>query len=128
MTPQSDISAGQPDAGPEPAAAAADEVTGDRNAATMRPLAPSGPWHDIQAVFVDDPRRSVRMAAEEVETALAALVASLRQRQVAVAPDNVTAGSADTERLLETLRSCRAFWIGLHDLSRRLTDPDAVGR
>ena len=43
-------------------------------------------WHDIQAIFVDDPHGSVELAAAAAEAAVSALVESLPQRQAALVP------------------------------------------
>jgi hypothetical protein len=83
---------------------------------------PGQQWHDIQATFVDDPRGSVQRAAEAVDTAVAALVDQLRERQSAMAaPDTATSASAtDTEELREMLRTYRTFCQSLSDLGTQL--------
>lgn len=41
----------------------------------------SARWHEIQAMFVDDPRASAEMAASLVDDSIQALVASVRDQQ-----------------------------------------------
>lgn len=81
-------------------------------------------WRDIQAMFVDDPRASVQLAAQAVDNAVGTLVETLHKRQSELPS---AAGAAenpgDTEQLRETLRSCRLFCQSLADLSRQLEQP-----
>ncbi len=81
-------------------------------------------WRDIQAMFVDDPRASVQLAAQAVDIAVGTLVETLHRRQSELPS---AAGAAedpgDTEQLRETLRSCRIFCQSLADLSRQLEQP-----
>lgn len=74
-------------------------------------------WHDIQALFVDDPRGSVQLALQAVDGALTTFVQGLREQQAALTPD---ARLGDTERLRATLRSSRAFWENLVRLGGEL--------
>ncbi len=66
-------------------------------------------WSEILAMFVDDPRGSVKLAAGLVDQAVEDLVASVRQRQatLAAAWQDTDAG---TEALRGALRDYRAFW------------------
>jgi plasmid stabilization system protein ParE len=79
-------------------------------------------WHDIQAMFVDDPRGSVERAAAAAEAAVSGLAEALR-RQAAL-PE----AGADTEQLRGALRSYRIFCQSLADIGRQLPHPQAVGR
>ena len=94
-------------------------------------------WHDIQAMFVDDPRGSVQLAAQAADDAVGALVDSLHQRQSALEPAGSPAGAAgpsdterpsDTEQLREALRSYRVFCEAVGDLSHRLPQTSGIAR
>lgn len=91
---------------------------------------PGADWHDIQAMFVDDPRRSVKSAAEEADAAVAALAELLHRRRSALG--TATAGAPDapgeTEELREMLRSYRIFCQGISDLGGQLEEPAATAR
>ena len=81
-------------------------------------------WHDIQAMFVDDPQGSVQRAAAAADDAVSALVESLRQRQAVLGP----ADPADTEQLRSTLRSYRIFCQRVADLDEQLPRVGAMDR
>ena len=76
----------------------------------------AGRWTEIQAMFVDDPRASVELAADLVDDSIEAFVASARQLQGSL---RSTWGSsdADTEQLRKALQRYRAFWRHLHNIS-----------
>lgn len=76
----------------------------------------AGRWPEIQAMFVDDPRASVEMAADLVDDSLEAFIASVKQFQSSL---RSTWGSseADTEHLRKTLQRYRACWRQLHSIS-----------
>jgi len=65
---------------------------------------------------VDDPRGSVKMAADAVDSAIEELVASVRARQQALA-STWQASDADTERLRTALRAYRNFVAQLEPMS-----------
>jgi hypothetical protein len=92
-------------AGPQPAAAAA--RTSARGAAESTSL--SAQWPEILAMFVDDPRASVEMAAGLTDDSVEALIGSVKQRQHALlsAWQGTDAG---TEDLRTTLQAYRTFW------------------
>ena len=76
----------------------------------------AGQWHEIQAMFVDDPRMSVEQAAGLVDDSVEALVAAVQTRQSSLASawqDN----KADTEQLRTALQQYRVFWNRLDDFS-----------
>jgi hypothetical protein len=73
-------------------------------------------WSEIMATFVDDPRGSVTMAADAVDTAIEELVASVRARQQALASSWQGSGT-DTERLRTALREYRRFGAQVQQLS-----------
>jgi len=76
----------------------------------------AGRWTEIQAMFVDDPRASVELAADLVDDSLEAFVASARQLQGSLR--SAWGGSdADTEQLRKALQRYRAFWRQLHSIS-----------
>jgi hypothetical protein len=95
-------------------------------------------WHDIQAMFVDDPRGSVERAAQEAEAAVSALVESLRQRQAALAPagtstsasdtDASDTDASDTEQLRTALRGYRVLCERLVGLEEQLPRTGAMTR
>ena len=66
-------------------------------------------WRDIQAMFVDDPRASVQLAAQAVDNAVGTLVETLHRRQAEFPSAGAAGDPGDTEQLRETLRSCRLF-------------------
>lgn len=91
---------------------------------SARPADLSQQWHDIQAMFVDDPRGSVDLAAAAADVAVSALVQTLQQRQSALAPAGSTsADPGGTEQLREALRSYRIFCQSLTEIGQRLTQP-----
>jgi hypothetical protein len=81
-------------------------------------------WHDIQAMFVDDPQGSVDRAAAAADDAVSALVETLRRR--------LSAGPAcdlgDTEQLRSTLRSYRDFCQRVADLDEELLQASPMAR
>jgi hypothetical protein len=86
-------------------------------------------WHDIQAMFVDDPRGSVVLAAAAAEAAVDALMATLHQRETALRPastaghDSPAGDSTETEQLREALRSYRMFCQQVTHLGQQLSEP-----
>jgi len=70
-------------------------------------------WSEILVAFVDDPRGSVKMAAEAVNLAIEEVVSSLRARQRALA-SSWQATEADTEQLRTVLRQYRGFGAQVH--------------
>jgi hypothetical protein len=66
-------------------------------------------WSEILAAFVDDPRGSVKMAADAVDSAIEEFVNSVRARQRALA-SSWQSSDADTEQLRTALREYRRFW------------------
>jgi hypothetical protein len=83
-------------------------------------------WHDIQAMFVDDPQGSVERAAQEAEAAVSALVESLRQRQAALVPAGTSTTPSDTEQLRAALRGYRLFCERLAGLEEQLPRSEAI--
>ena len=77
---------------------------------------PSARWHEIQAMFVDDPRSSAEMAAGLVDESVQALVASVREQQ-----DSLLAAwhgeNAGTEELRAAVQHYRAFGGRLADFT-----------
>ena len=74
-------------------------------------------WHEIQAMFVDDPHSSAEMAAGLVDESVQALVASVREQQ-----DSLLAAwhgeNAGTEELRAAVQHYRAFGGRLADFTR----------
>jgi hypothetical protein len=86
-------------------------------------------WHDIQAMFVDDPRGSVQLAAAAAETAIGTLVEDLQLRQAALAPPvGASNDPGDTEQLREALRNYRIFCQSLTDIGQQLPRSAAAAR
>ena len=77
----------------------------------------SARWHEIQAMFVDDPRSAVELAAGLVDDSGQALVAFVKEQQ-----DSLLAAwhgeDAGTEELRVALQRYRAFGTHLADFSR----------
>jgi hypothetical protein len=74
-------------------------------------------WHEIQAMFVDDPRACAESAAGLVDESIQALVAFVKEQQ-----DSLLAAwhgeDAGTEELRTAVRHYRAFGNRLADFSR----------
>jgi hypothetical protein len=66
-------------------------------------------WHEILARFVDDPRGSVTMAADAVNSAMDEFVNSVRARQRALA-SSWQGSDTDTEQFRTALLDYRNFW------------------
>jgi hypothetical protein len=73
-------------------------------------------WHEILAMFVDDPRSSVEQAAGLVDESIQTLIASVKEQQ-----DSLLAawhdGDAGTEELRTAVQHYRAFGNRLADFS-----------
>jgi hypothetical protein len=90
-------------------------------------VAASREWLDIQAMFVDDPRGAVQLAATQADSALSALVTALQEQQAALAPasatvpgDGMAADPAETEQLRSALRGYRSLCQSLADMAGSL--------
>jgi hypothetical protein len=74
-------------------------------------------WHEIQVMFVDDPRSAVELAASLVDDSSQALVTFVKEQQ-----DSLLAAwhgeDAGTEELRVALQHYRAFGTRLADFSR----------
>jgi hypothetical protein len=66
-------------------------------------------WSEILVAFVDDPRGSVKMAADAVDEAIDEFVNSVRARQRTMSSSWETAGTG-TEQLRMALRDYRTLW------------------
>jgi hypothetical protein len=73
-----------------------------------------GPWHEIQATFVDDPRASIELAASLVDDRVEAFVMFVKDRQQALQSE--WEGDAGTEDLRMALQHYRALWNRLEDI------------
>jgi hypothetical protein len=93
------------DAGP-PAAAPPVQADALANAASGET------WSEIQAMFVDDPRRSVAEAASMVDEAISAFIDAAREQQASLASSWQDQG-AGTEDLRVALKSYRALWSSM---------------
>jgi len=72
-------------------------------------------WSEIMVAFVDDPRGSVKMAADAVDEAIDEFVNSARARQHDLAATWQSAG-ADTEQLRTALREYRKLGLRVEQL------------
>jgi hypothetical protein len=101
----------------EPTVAVAREpvVTEAQESATAAaPITPQR-WSEIMVAFVDDPRGSVKMAADAVDEAIDEFVNSVRARQHDLAATWQSAG-ADTEQLRTALREYRKLGLRVEQL------------
>jgi hypothetical protein len=78
----------------------------------------AGPWNEIQAMFVDDPRASVERAAGLVDDRVDELIQSFTERQHSMQLA-WQAKYAGTEEMRVALQCYRAFWNSLDDLPDR---------
>ena len=97
-----------PAADPEPAPAA--PVAGDN-------VSPSTSWHEVLAMFVDDPRSSTERAAGLVDDSVERLVVSVRERQHALL-SAWQGDDAGTEEMRTAVQHYRTFAGRLEDFSR----------
>jgi hypothetical protein len=74
-----------------------------------------GPWNEVQAMFVDDPRASIEQAADLVDNRVEALIHAYRERQRSM-QSAWQADDAGTEELRVALQHYRTFWNSLDDL------------
>jgi hypothetical protein len=118
---------GSPESTDDDVAGADEHADGQVMTAAPADLAVSQEWHDIQATFVDDPRRAVRQAAEAADDALGALVATMQQQLTALTSPVGDAGQ-DTEQLRIALQRYRVIWQGAQDLGQRLPQADVAMR
>jgi hypothetical protein len=93
-----------------------DPVASEAAAAPAPPAAAAGQWNEIQAMFVDEPRRSVELAAGLADKAIEDLVASFRQREAALT-SAWQDSDAGTETLRNALKDYRAFCAAVRDIS-----------
>jgi hypothetical protein len=108
---------------------AAGKTDAERPLAVPAPRAAPGParpspaakdstrWHDIQAMFIDDPRASTELAAGLVDASVEALVVAVRERQKSLL-SAWQGDDAGTGELRTTLQQYRAFWNRLEDFPR----------
>jgi hypothetical protein len=82
------------------------------NADALANAASGDTWSEIQAMFVDDPRRSVAEAASMVDGAISAFIDTAREQQASLASSWQDQG-AGTEELRVALKSYRAFWSSM---------------
>ena len=81
-------------------------MTGSRDKAQEPAAIAPQRWSEIMVAFVDDPRGSVKMAADAVDEAIEEFVDSVRARQRDLTATWQSAG-ADTEQLRTALREYR---------------------
>jgi hypothetical protein len=73
-------------------------------------------WSEILVSFVDNPRDSVKLAADAVDSAIEEVVASVRARQRALA-SSWQGSDTDTEQLRIALREYRRFGAQVRQMS-----------
>jgi hypothetical protein len=78
---------------------------------------PNARWHEILAMFVDDPRSSIELAASLVDDSAEALMTSVKERQYALL-SAWQGDDAGTEEMRIALQQYRTFWNRIEDLSR----------
>jgi hypothetical protein len=86
----------------------------------------SARWHEIQAMFVDDPRSSAEIAADLIDESVQALVASVREQQ-----DSLLAawnGKTRAPRNCALLSSITAPSVAVSQISPVKTDPRLPGK
>jgi hypothetical protein len=69
-----------------------------------------GRWDDVQAEFVDDPRRAVQDAQNLVRDLVDELTETFRREREGLEGQWSTGGTADTEALRVTLQRYRSFF------------------
>jgi hypothetical protein len=91
--------------------------------ARREPAAPDAPgsispqrWSEILVSFVDNPRGSVKMAADAVDSAIEEVVASVRAQQEALA-SSWQSSETDTEQLRIALREYRKFGARVREMN-----------
>lgn len=111
---------------PEPMAAAVAPPAPATPATAPAPAAEDGisaqRWNEIMATFVDDPRGSVKQAADTVDAAIDEFVTAVRARQQALT-SSWDAAETGTEELRVALRDYRTLWYQV----RRLDLPGENG-
>jgi hypothetical protein len=78
----------------------------------------AGPWNEVLAMFVDDPRASLERANGLLDDRVEALIQSVRERQGSMRSAWL-ADDAGTEELRMALQRYRAFWNSLEDFPAR---------
>lgn len=73
-------------------------------------------WSEILVTFVDNPRGSVKMAADAVDSAIEEIMASVRARQQTLA-SSWQSSETDTEQLRIALREYREFGAQVRQMS-----------
>ncbi len=95
-------------------------VSGGQMPVSEAAVSPAGEterrWSEILAMFVDDPRASVKLAAGLLDQAVEDLVTTVRQRQASLA-SAWQDSDAGTEALRGALRDYRAFWAVLQSMA-----------
>ena len=116
LTPDAEPEPADISAVPEPEPAVASPAASSSISPSAAAPTPS-PWHEIQAMFVDDPRLAVEQAAGLASDSAEALIISVRERQHALT-SAWQGEDAGTEELRIALRHYRTFWNCLEDFPR----------
>jgi hypothetical protein len=118
FTPDGDDSAAEPGMSDGPSLVSGaftvpESVADSHSAGDTAPAA--GPWNEVQAMFVDDPRASIERAAGLVDDRVEELIRSVRERERSI-QSAWQADDAGTEELRVALQHYRSFWTSLEDL------------
>ena len=119
FTPGADAGAeepGTPDSSPSSPSLVSVTFTVPESHIAGNAASAGGPWNEIQAMFVDNPRASVQRAAGLVSDQVEALIQSFTERQ-RFAQSTWEADDAGTEELRVALQHYRAFWNSIVDFS-----------
>jgi hypothetical protein len=112
-TAMADSSSGDPE--PVSAMIVSPEPVAESQHAAAHAASDAGPWSEIQAMFVDDPRSSVERAAGLVDDRVQEYIESVKKRQRSL-HSAWQAEDAGTEELRVALQHHRTFWNSLEDL------------
>jgi hypothetical protein len=100
-----------------PAATPATPVAADGTTGADR-MAGHEEWHEILAMFVDDPRAATERAASLVDGSVESLLASIKQEQESL-KSSWQGDGTDTEKLRNALQHYRAYWSRLAEFSHK---------
>jgi hypothetical protein len=101
---------------PSPVIPAAQPMPAPQPPPAVGSTPPSAAWSEILAMFVDDPRASVELAASVVDDRVQAHVMSVKEQQQSLLSGWRDDG-AETEDLRVALQHYRTFWTRLKDLT-----------
>jgi hypothetical protein len=100
---------------PSPVMPAAQPMPAPQSPPAVGSTPPAAAWSEILAMFVDDPRACVELAASLVDDSVEAHVMSIKEQQQSLL-SGWRGDGADTEDLRVALQHYRTFWTRLKDL------------